>query len=191
LDDAKGASDAAKKSADAATRQAKATDDSFSKLERPYLFVSGVGTLDFDTELDVFFLRYNIANYGKIPAIIEHASIGITIDNRGEPPHAPLIADLHPLFVSPIIEPGGVRTLTEYLDRSIAVDSGGVSVDLDTGKTTPTPQFVIGENFQIFFRTNITYRGPFTSGHETSSLHLHMGGGTFAQRGGDEYNYTR
>ncbi len=191
LTDAKEASDAAKISADAATRQAKATEESFAKLERPYLFVSGVWILDFDTDFDEFFLQYGIANHGKIPAIVERAWIGFTIDNGGNPPHAPLIDDSHNLFVSPIIEPGGVRLLKEYLDRSIAVESGDVSVDLSSGKSTPTPRLAIGDDFQIFFRVTIAYRGPFTSGHETASLHLHMGGGAFAQRGGNEYNYTR
>jgi hypothetical protein len=60
---------AAKDSAEAAIRQAKASEESFAKLERPYLFVFRIGTLEFDSDYEHFFalqhrqLRKDTSNY--------------------------------------------------------------------------------------------------------------------------------
>jgi hypothetical protein len=53
---------------------------------------------------------------------------------------------------------------------------------------TTYPELYYGKEFQVFFRVHDTYHGPFTAGHETSGLYLHMGECSFAKRGGEEFN---
>jgi hypothetical protein len=58
---------------------------SLTDLEWPYIFIFGVRHFKQDSDKD-WFVEFTVANYGKMPAIIEGAWIDFVIDNAGEPP---------------------------------------------------------------------------------------------------------
>lgn len=66
---------AARRAANAAIRQAKAAEDALTQLERPYIFVFGVKQIFQDQSRNDFFVTYTVANFGKLPAIIERSTI--------------------------------------------------------------------------------------------------------------------
>jgi hypothetical protein len=185
--------DAADESAKAAHIQAKIASDALTQLERPYIFVFGVRQIFQDEESKDFYVSYTVANFGKLPAIIEGAWIDWVIDNRGAPPIPPLLHDGHNLMASPIMGAGERRPeIKAYVP--IGMTSGGVVVRIEnTGKpSSVVPDFTIGEDFDVFIRAKIQYRGPFTNGHETGALWLYNPGSfEFAVRGGEEDNYVK
>jgi hypothetical protein len=157
--------DDAKEVASASTRQAKVAEDSLAKLERPYLFIFNVGRLeveqmtwDQDSGGDDLLLSvtYSVANYGKIPAIIKHALAGLSV--AVDPTSPDRLPYSHTLVVSPIFAAGETRHgIAERLvwDRAYGND--------EDGNIVPT----LGKDNTLFFWIIITYRGPFTDGHET------------------------
>jgi hypothetical protein len=189
---AKGAN-AAEGAAQAAGRQAKIAEESFSKLERPYVFIFDVHRFGRNQRSGEFSVGYKVANYGKIPAIIEQPHIGFVVDNRGWPPVPVLMNEDHGLMTNPILQPGEVRSFNELLPEGMS--DGGAIIELDaagnpTGNSSPS--IVQTEGFQTFFRGVVKYRGPFTHGHETSATwwyfaEIHQ----FVSRGGEEYNYVK
>src|ERR1700674_1364911 len=154
--------------AKAATKQAKLAEDAFTKLERPYLFIFGASKIT--QELDgIPFVSYSVANYGKTPAVIKHASAAIS---TGLEPDIPLRLDhTHNLFVLPVLPQYDVRNLRELLPDGIAWDStyesltGGLEGNLVAGGLAPR---LTGQD-DFFFWIIVTYKGPFTDHHETSA----------------------
>jgi hypothetical protein len=77
LDGAQIASDAAAVAAKAASRQAHIAEETLAKIERPYLFVFNVSSVKVETWEDIegdgsrLAVTYSVANYGKLPAIIQ------------------------------------------------------------------------------------------------------------------------
>jgi hypothetical protein len=161
LDDAKISADAAADAAKAASRQAHVAEETLAKIERPYLFVFNVSALKTDNyesaEDDYMLLRvtYSIANYGKIPAIIKSAQVGLSVFT--EPLLPPRLEYNHPIIVSPILAPGEIRP---NIEESLRWD-GGIQRD-EYGSEYPS----LG-NDELFFWVILLYRGPFTDQHET------------------------
>jgi hypothetical protein len=190
---------AAQKSAVAATVQARVSEDALTQLERPYIFIFDVKNIIYDAVLEKFYVEYSVANYGKIPAIIEGAWIGFVFSDRGEPQSPTPMEDSHALLVSPIFQSGEKRVnIKEYVPNGMAKSDIIVHLpDEDFGFTAApariTPVWNVAEGNEIFFRVIIKYRGPFSIGHETSNLWLadYPSPGQLAQRGGKEYNYIR
>lgn len=189
--------EAAQKSAAAAAKQAKSAEDALTQLERPYLFVFGVRGIRQDAETREFFVEYTVANYGKMPAIIEDPSVGFVISDRGEPPKPPRLFDGHSLLTSPILQAGEERKLIrEYMTAGMAAEDVLVQIERRGPKglhpTEVAPAFNVPDGFDVFFRISIGYRGPFSGGYETGALWLYMGESLeFAVRGGEEYNYVK
>jgi hypothetical protein len=205
--------DAAKESANASIRQAKIAETALVQLERPYVFIFGVRGIKQDAASQDFFVEYTIANYGKMPAIIEAPHIGFVISERGEPPTPTLMFDGHSLMNSPILQAGEQRKkIREYfpagmvgediiarVDRVVrAADIEpsrvllGASDGLDEISSDIVPTFNIPDGFDLFFRAVIRYRGPSTAGHETGAVWLYYPDTfEFAVRGGEEHNYVR
>jgi hypothetical protein len=183
-----------------ARRSIKAAEDStriaeraLTELERPYIFIFGVGQVREDGDSHEFFVEYTVVNYGKMPAIIEGAWIDFVIDNKGEPPIPPLLYDGHSLLSSPILQSGERReNICAYAPLGMAKETLAVNINVKTGAETACPDFNIPDGFDVFFRATISYHGPSSKGHETGALWLfNPGSFEFAQRGGEEYNYTK
>ncbi|MBC9877724.1 hypothetical protein G8O24_10270 [Bradyrhizobium sp. INPA01-394B] len=144
----------------AATRQARVAEDTLTKIERPYVFVYNVSSLKIDQwEYEgetgsTLSVKYSVANYGKLPAVIEHMQVSLSVHDE---PLPPTNYDYnHPLAVSAVLVPGEPRNdLYEGLawDRVTIDPYQGDAADLG-GK-------------ELFFWVIIRYRGTFSSGHVT------------------------
>lgn len=155
LDDAKVASSAA-------ARQARVAEDTLNKIERPYLFVFNVSSLKIEpwedyedgssgTRLSV---AYSVANFGKLPAVIEDMQVSLSVHTE---PLPPANYDFnHPLAVSAVLVPGEPRN---DLDEGLQWDD--VTLNEYEGHT---PNFG-GQN--LFFWVIVRYRGTLSGGHVT------------------------
>ncbi|WP_338825479.1 hypothetical protein WDM22_44975 (plasmid) [Bradyrhizobium septentrionale] len=161
LDDAKVASEAA-------TRQARVAEDALAKIERPYGFVFNVSSLkivrweDWEngTEGVRLSVTYSVANYGKLPAVIEAMQVSLSV--HAEPP-APVNYDHnHPPAISAVLVPGEPRN---DLDEGLAWND--VELDDYEGAPPPPPPPPDFGGMRLFFWGFIRYRGTFTSGHTT------------------------
>jgi hypothetical protein len=202
--------DIARQNADAASQQARAAEAALTQLERPYVFIFGVRGIKQDAESGEFYVEYAVANYGKMPAIIESPNVGFEISDRVEPPMPPRIHDGHQLVASPILQAGEQRKkIRAYFPAGMVGPDINVVIETiraadvepnqilygdgtEEEPRTVFPTFNTPEGFDVFFRAVIQYRGPFTSGHETAALWLlNPSAFEFAVRGGEEYNYVK
>lgn len=187
-----------RQSAEASAEHARIAGAALTQLERPYIFIFDVKEFEFDSECAEFFVEYSVANYGKMPAIIEGAYIGFEFSDRGAPPRPSLMEDSHALMTAPILQAGEKREkIREYVPSGMTNDIVETDVSPDdpsarTPKFAP-PGFNVPAGNDVFFRTIIEYRGPFSRNHSTGSLWLanYPAAGQLAQRGGDEYNYVK
>ncbi|MGX1323243.1 hypothetical protein AB7M17_006696 [Bradyrhizobium sp. USDA 377] len=174
-----------KGSLDVATRQACAAEDTLNKIERPYVFVFNVSPLkivrweDWEngTEGVRLSVTYSVANYGKLPAVIEAMQVSLGVHAE---PLAPVNYDCnHPLAVSAVLVPGEPR---HDLDEGLAWND--VVFDDYEGDR---PDF---GDMHLFFWVIIRYRGTFTSGHTTRACWRYdERTGRFVEfNGGREYN---
>jgi hypothetical protein len=175
LDDAKEVAEATTDAAIAATKQAKIAEDSFEQLERPYIFVFGLTRLQADVNGIDYFVAYNVANYGKLPAIIDSISVGFETSDNGEPGLPTHATEGHELVVSPVMPNGDRRNdIPEYLPTGMAGD--GINVlfpDIRNPEIAEfAPVFNIVDNHDMFFRVRIEYRSPVTENHVTDVFWL-------------------
>ena len=187
-------SDAAKESADAAVQQAKIAETALTQLERPYIFIFDVKEFGFDPETSEYFVEYSVANYGKMPAIIEGAYIGFEFSDRADPPSPTLMDDSHTLMTAPILQAGEKREkIREYVPTGLTTGDIEIDVTCADGPFGIIPVFDVPKGNDVFFRAIIEYRGPFSRGHRTGALWLanYPAAGQLAQRGGDDYNYVK
>ena len=184
---------AAQSSAAATVEQAEIARDSATKLQRPYIFVFGV--TDFKPAQTEFSVDYTVANYGAIPAILEEVFVGFVFSDRADPDMPPRIWDDHDLSTNPILAASEKRgPLSEPVPTGM--DSGApINISDEAGGFLPdrfVPDWTVPSGHDVFFRVIIRYRGPFSSGHETSATWLcERGSKQLIQRGGEEYNYNR
>lgn len=170
--DVKRSVEAAEKSAAAATKQADDSNRALTHIERPYIFVFDISRLkkeyvegydvDEDDDFQYFDLKvtYSVANYGKIPAVINCVYASISVNDQ---PLDGLAFDYdHPLATSPILAAEEIRSGIEqnvsWADTE--TDEQGYAV----------PKF--GDQ-NVYFMITIEYSGPFTSGHETSDCWIY------------------
>lgn len=176
----------------AASRAAKAAEESLTKVQRPYIFIFGVRECraSFNKEYDGF-VPYTVANYGQTPAVIEKNGARLSLGDLPEIPEQE--NEDHPLVISPVMEPG------EKLDKLYAqstfwLDSGGRVIDLRQSPSGEILQAVpnIPAGKSLFLWIKISYRGPLTGGHETSACWRYdQIVCQFISYGGEEYNYSR
>jgi hypothetical protein len=174
MEDTSAAAIAGRNSADAATGQAKIAEESFSKLERPYLYITDVSAFILDKKSSisdpVFYVTYTVANYGKTPAIIKHAQ-GIChgIESKiATGPDIPLAFDYdHVMVSSPIIRAGEIR---ESIREDVAKDSVAFTADEHFFAESIDDCFPNKDaDREVFLWIILTYRGPFTDQHEISA----------------------
>ncbi|MVT66867.1 hypothetical protein GPL21_17345 [Bradyrhizobium pachyrhizi] len=153
----------ADKTARITAEAAQAQTHNFSKLERPYLYVSDPrGLLESNTPDSFHYVTYQVANYGKTPATIEAVYTAITVEKV--PGNLAHTQRWHSLMQRPIMIPNETRPdLRLAVPDSIAI---GEYADEDTAPM-PIPELAGDEEFYV--RILIKYRGPFTSDHETSA----------------------
>ena len=191
VDEGAKATAAALDAAKEAKRQADLIEESHAALQRPYVFVFGAEVLVRDGSGD-WFVKYTVANYGNIPAVIEVVCVGFVCSDNGQPPLPLTIGDDHTLATSPILQAGERRAhINEYLPTGY--DTGGIVMSV-SGEIIDVagPDLNLDPTEDMFFRIVVSYRGPFTSGYQTSGLWLHeRGGSRLMRRGGEEYNYNR
>jgi hypothetical protein len=200
MHDATIAAEAAAQSANAASVQTRIARDTQTNLQRPYIFAFDVGRLvraaTDDGANDDWFIAYTVANYGSIPAIIETVRVGFELSDRVAPDMPPAASEDHDLVTSPILAANERREpYREYLSPDL--HTGGIAFK-ETGRgenkslRVSGPVFNIPKGDDLFFRIEITYRGPFTRNHETGAMWLVRPGlGDLVPRGGDEYNYEK
>jgi hypothetical protein len=144
----------------AATRQARVAEDTLNKIERPYLFVFNVSRLKVDRWEDAegdgvrLCVTYSVANYGKLPAVIEDMQVSLSVFTE---PLSPANFDFnHPLAISAVLVPGEPRN---DLDEGLEWNDFGSD---EYGNDVPN----FGSN-DLFFWVVIRYRGTFSGGHVT------------------------
>lgn len=171
---------ATKDAANAATKSAETASDAFTKLERPYMFVFGVTKLGAIAYVDgapigTRKLSYSVGNYGKMPAVIEDARAQFSVDFEPESPLG--VDDSHDLIQRPVFSAQETRSLPENVPDQVRFD--GQRPILEAGR-------------DLFLWIVIEYRGPFTSGHETSACWRYdPQESVFVRFGDEEYNYTK
>jgi hypothetical protein len=182
--------EATERAALAATEQAHVARIALTQLERPYLFIFGVHHFQFDSETKEYFVEYTVANYGKMPAIIESPGIEFVIDNGGQPPLPTHVEESHSLMTSPIMPAGEQRVFREYLPTGMT--DGGIVVEVvDAVAIVSHPNITLEDDFDLYFRAVIRYRGPSSGNHVTGALWWYnIPGNEFLGRGGEEYNYV-
>jgi hypothetical protein len=157
---ARDSADAAKEAADAARDQTL----NFAKLERPYFYIFNARGLNADDDRgDPFhFLNYSVANYGKTPALVESASIRISVGVKPKQPDP--ILGWHDFLVSPLFVTG------ERRDNPTASVPDDIEIgDYADENTPPYPVPWLKNEEQFFFWIIIKYSGPFSKDHETSA----------------------
>lgn len=208
LVDAKKAADAAEGAASAANKQAKITEESFAKLERPWIFVrlhpflkdnpaDATNTIRAiedglaypvaarDPPDRIPLAIFDISNHGRMPGVITDCHIllePVEVTANGPQIGFGFIRD----DVHGPVGPGETRA-----DLSVDCPGGveyGVLVDIVTGESRPIPT---GTPKHIFvFRAVIAYRDVARDVHVSSFCwRFDDGMGYWVQHGGDEYNY--
>jgi hypothetical protein len=166
------AADAAIKSAEAAERAARISEESFRRIERPYLFIKFITTQKLRSvdQADVASLEYTLVNYGKTPAVLRSIAIGLQ-DNPDWPLRTPMaIADES----YDVIEPGGKLAK----DREVSVAGGKPGMRYN------------GANAQgLILHGYIDYEDPTGAyHHDKFCMRGVSGGNAFRIDGGDEHN---
>jgi hypothetical protein len=173
----------------AANRSAAAAERALTDLERPWIFVFGVTRPLRDID-DEFFVSYTVANYGKMPAIVEYPRLGFVFeDAHGQPQSPILVSEDHSLMTSQILKAGEEREFRAYFPAS---KDGSVRFQIlheGTQREALHPIPSVESDHIMFFRAIISYRGPVSRGHETGANWLYREPWDFVTRL-DKYNYT-
>ncbi|SHN69120.1 hypothetical protein [Bradyrhizobium erythrophlei] len=195
MDDATVAARASSRSAKATVAQARIARDSLEKVQRPYAFVFGAFRLETKQKnqftVPTTILEYKVANYGQTPAVIKSVGAEFIIRQDGAV-HAPIGVEAeHPLYTSPVLPPGDVRTVNQMCPDNLV--GGDIIVDLSEdeiyGDRIATVSLKPPD--ELYFRVIVYYDGPFSEGHKTSACwRYEQTTSKFVQHGGREYNYT-
>lgn len=172
-----------------AGRQVDLAEQGFLRLERPYLFVTGIERFanHYSGNAAWAGVGFSIGNHGKIPAIITDSKAAFGTDKDA------LIATdrFDELITKPIFSPDETRGRTEYAPERVKF---GPHVDPDRPSSYLSHSAVpaLTENERFFFRFVLRYRGPFSEGHETAVCYEYdRDSGRLVQWGGEEYNYSK
>jgi hypothetical protein len=170
-------------SAEAARKSADVAEKILVDAERPYIFVFGVSYFKAVREQDgrlIPSIEYSVANYGKMPAIVDYVTVDFFFDDADELifPETDWISDSQ-IVKSPVFRPGELRQkITCKLDRFDSIDSDDLSkitfayFNIDHSgypHRVPWASPQIPGKRTLKFKVVINYSGPFTKGHETSA----------------------
>jgi hypothetical protein len=144
----------------AAAKQAKLAQETFEKLERPYLYVSGVTIFQINEDSIDPFVTYDVANHGKVAAKVEAVYIHNSPGTSAEPDNALLIDLVEEPMLTRIFGPGETKlALTNY-----------APIGLNWQYIVPNKPFpVLSRDEEWFFYVEVHYGGPFTKGHTTKA----------------------
>jgi|HubBroStandDraft_4_1064222.scaffolds.fasta_scaffold26042_4 hypothetical protein len=172
--------------ADAAGQSARVAQDALLKLERPFLLPS-LQVFGFEARRDErsrTFIRFELSNFGRTPAIVTHRVVG-WVHSDG-PPELPPLRDedrIPQMVLPPNDRYAGEHTaLAEITYRDIP----GVKSEY-TDTVVLQPAYPDGRD--IFFLYVFGYEDIFGNMHETARCWKYE---IFVFRpfGGDKYNYT-
>jgi hypothetical protein len=173
-----------------AKRHADLAEESFKRLERPYIYIFGVRKFEGSPKSPAR-VEYCVANYGKTPANISTVATGISFFHQ---PLATLPVDYrddpeHDLLVRPVLPPGDVR-------NHLFVDAPG-NLQFTPGQSAsgelidvfPKPD----RNEHAFVWIQVFYNGPFADQeYEISACWRYD---TLTKRlvpwGGPDHNYAK
>jgi hypothetical protein len=198
LVDAKHAADAATEAAKAATDQANIAKRTFTDRERPYIFVFGVQYIELaDPQLPgyPFQVRYSVANFGNMPAVVQKAFVEVVCGHQPSPADPRTAFAGNRLMSAPVLPAQERRNgLTELIPRQLIT---GETRAIITDDSVPGGQFVfpvwdIPDGSDIFFGIILQYDGPFSKGHETRATWIcNMGRQEFVVWGGEKWSSNR
>jgi hypothetical protein len=117
--------------------------------------------IDLDQEEPFHYFRYSVANYGKTPARIERAFVGISAGAAPKQPAAVIGWDdflVSPLFVTGERRDSPTASVPDEIKIIETADENG---------QYDTPVLTVGSEFFLWIIIN--YSGPFSKGHETSA----------------------
>lgn len=175
-DSAEQAAVAAGEAAKDAKRQADIAEDSYRRLERPYLFVKFMSTGGLRRPgASRPFLRYTLVNYGKTPAILRLISVGL-MNNPSYPLRTTMAIAEH--FYD-VIPPG--EALSKVEGRRLEVVDSKVGEQFD------------GQNATLLILHGIIHYEDPTGAYHVDSfcMRANAGGNSFTIDGGAEYNRRR
>jgi len=167
----------------AAQKSADTAEKAFTNLERPYIFIYGPSKFQVDpSDPDQWvFAKYQVANHGKTPAIIENVRAGIETTETGFPNPPIRVDEDHELFRVAIIPPGYMYSLPQHEAADVEFDLSGAFAHVQDLKGK-----------EMFLWVVVNYRGAFTAGHETSACWRYdEGTDSLIQYGHGDYNYVR
>jgi hypothetical protein len=177
---------AAQDSASASMRAANIAENSFIRLERPYIYIYGVHRFVAGAENAV--VEYTVANFGKTPARVTVLAAGISFASE---PLDNLIVDYrddpeHPLLVEPVLAPADMHQRL-YLKPPDNLDFGHGQTD--TGNFLPVAPRLKPDEY-AFVWIQVSYRGPAGDGYMTSACWRYDGlTDRLVEWGGEKYNY--
>lgn len=175
-----------------AMKSAALAERALTELERPWVFVFDVSRPKNEVA-DDFFIEYTVANYGKMPAIIERPYIGFVFsDADGLPQAATYPNEDHSLVAAPIMKAGEERRIREYfpVNPQTPVAFQVINEGTNEQALVAVPSVDLSPNQNLWFRAEISYRGPSSKGHKTGANWLYRHPWDLVIRG-DEYNYTK
>jgi hypothetical protein len=155
-----------------AKRQADLAEESFKRLERPYLFIKIVETFHLRNigQNEIAWLAYTLVNYGKSPAILRSVAIGLQ-DNPDLPLRTPMAIENKTYDV---------------------IESGG---ELAKNRSVKVTQGVKGKRYTGAYATMLILHGYVQYDDPTGAFHHDRfclrgmnGGAAFEIEGGEEYN---
>jgi len=171
----------------AAQKSADTAEKAFTNLERPYIFIYSPSKLQLDPEAIPFddeptvLANYQVANYGKTPAIIENVRAGLEANDTGFPEPPIRVDEDQELFRVAIIPPGYSYSLPQ---------NAAYGIDFHVQGALAHVQDLKGK--ELFLYVIINYRGAFTAGHETSACWRYdEETDSLIQYGHDDYNYVK
>jgi len=128
-------------------------------------------------------MLYEVANYGKCPAVIDDVLIEFALI-RGEPERPSKHYEFSMRrIIKPDERPHDFHHLDFQMPANLSLD------DVEYGKS-PVPQ--ISERRELFFWVIIKYRSPFERGYETSAcFKWDAAMNSFSQKGLEKYNYAK
>jgi hypothetical protein len=132
-------------------------------IERPYIYIFNPSGFKLETNIEdpFFYFQYSVANYGKTPASIESAFVGISAGITPKRPRAVIGWDeflVSPLFVSGERRDSPTASIPDEIEIVETADEyGQYNMPVLTGESA------------LFLWVIVKYSGPFSKGHETSA----------------------
>lgn len=169
---------AARESADAAGKAAEVAERTLVEFERPYLFVSNVGPIQWAGPPFEPSIPFKVGNYGRVPAIFERIHIGANTSSAPDSPYN--------LEWGHFLERQGIIGADSHLLIERHDCMGVTDLECIDGMITA------GAN-ELFFWAIFDYCGPTKTVVYTRSqcFRFDDDSQTFIPYGGTEYNYEK